>query len=213
LTADTQTLFGANGSQECGTDSARDAEGREHKLTRYLDELDEGREGAMERLVALVYDELRALAHRFLREEAATTLEPTALVHEVYLRFAGSSSAGCRNRLEFFRVAAAAMRRLLIDRARSRSAAKRGGGRRRLSLEELNGTAFERDAWLVALDDALDDLAAFDADLAKLIELRYFGGLTVEETARMLDVSPVTVKRRWRLAKGWLHRAMTGDAP
>ena len=177
-------------------------------VTQALQELD-GRGGeAAEKLLPLVYDDLRRLADRYFRDEPADlTLQPTALVHEVYMRLIGSSTPlEFKSRAQFFAVAAQAMRHLLIDHARRRRAARRGGGRARLSLEDVSEPAKDRDEYLVALDDALTDLDAVDRQLSRIIELRFFGGLTVEETAQVMGVSPITVKRRWRLAKGWLHR-------
>jgi RNA polymerase sigma factor (TIGR02999 family) len=177
-------------------------------VTQALGELD-GRGGeAAEKLLPLVYDDLRRLADRYFRDEPADlTLQPTALVHEVYMRLIGSSTpVEFKSRAQFFAVATQAMRHLLIDHARRRRAARRGGGRPRLSLEDVSEPAKDRDEYLVALDDALTDLDAVDRQLSRIIELRFFGGLTVEETAHVVGVSPITVKRRWRLAKAWLHR-------
>ena len=166
---------------------------------------DGGKPDSADRLLPLVYDELRRLADRCFQDEPADhTLQPTALVHEVCLRLIGDPSL--RNRAQFLSVAVSAMRRLLIDHARRRRAAMRGGGRRRVSLEGIADRAVDRDAYLVALDDALTELAGIDGELSRVIELRFFGGLSVEETAQVLGVSPATVKRRWKLAKGWLHR-------
>ena len=178
------------------------------KVTQALLELNGSRGEAAEKLLPLVYDELRRLADHYFRDEPADqTLQPTALVHEVYMRLVGSSAPlEWKSRAQFFAVAAQAMRHLLIDHARRRRAARRGGDRRRLSLEDVSEPAADRDEYLVALDDALTDLDAIDRQLSRIIELRFFGGLTVEETAQVMGVSPITIKRRWRLAKGWLHR-------
>ena len=178
------------------------------KVTQALLELNGCKGEAAAKLLPLVYDDLRRLADRYFRDEPADqTLQPTALVHEVYMRLVGSSTPiEFKNRAQFFAVAAQAMRHLLIDHARRRRAARRGGGRPRLSLEDVSEPAADRDEYLVALDDALTDLDAVDRQLSRIIELRFFGGLTVEETAHVVGVSPITVKRRWRLAKGWLHR-------
>ncbi len=176
-------------------------------VTRALDELARGKSGAAAALLPMVYDELRRLADQYLRNEPSDqTLQPTALVHEVYIRLVGGNECAWENRAQFFSVAARAMRRLLIDHARRRRAAKRGGGARKLSLEEVLEPSAGRDDYLVALDDALTDLASLDPQLSRVTELRFFGGLSVEETAQVLEVSPTTVKRMWRLAKGWLHR-------
>ena len=178
--------------------------------TQVLEALAGGDAGAADRLLPLVYDELRGLADRYLRDESsAQTLQPTALVHEVYIRLIGSDSRSWESRAHFFAVAAQAMRRLLIDHARRRRAVKRGGDRRRYALDDVAPPLVDRDEYLVALDEALTDLAAVDRQLSSLIELRFFAGLTCDETARVLGVAPITVKRMWRLAKGWLHREIT----
>ena len=166
------------------------------EVTRLLADLERGGAEATERLLPLVYDELRRLADAYLHDEPpGQTLQPTALVHEVYLRLIGSDGGAWQSRGQFFSVAARAMRRLLIDHARRRRAARRGGGRRKLSLDEIAEPARDRDTYLVALDDALTGLANVDEQLARVVELRFFGGLSVEETARVLEVSPATVKR------------------
>ncbi len=181
--------------------------------TRALAQLDGGNAESPEALLPLVYDDLRRLAGRYFQDEPADqTLQPTALVHEVWLRLNGAPSP--RNRVQFLSTAARTMRHLLIDHARRRRAAMRGGGCKRVSLEEAADRAADRDAYLVALDDALRDLAGIDGELCRVIELRFFGGLSVEETAQVLGLSPATVKRRWTLAKGWLHRQIiAGDLP
>ena len=182
-----------------------------------------GNDAAADELLPIVYDELRRLAGSYLRNEPPNqTLQPTALVHEAYLRIVGPDGSGgsggsggshsCANRAQFFAIAARAMRRLLIDHARRRRAVKRGGDRRRLPLEDVNELSVDRDEYVVALDDALTELAELDPQLSRVIELRFFGGLNVEETALVIGVSPVTVKRRWRMAKGWLHREIVKGA-
>ncbi len=179
------------------------------EVTQVLAEMARGDEDAATRLLPIVYDELRRLAAQYLRgEHAAQTLQPTALVHEVYLKLVGTCSF--EDRAQFFSVAARAMRRLLIDHARRRCAARRGGGRPKVTLDEVIEPTFDRDDYIVALDDALTELTAVDAELARVVELRFFGGLTIDETARVLDVSPMTIKRMWKLARGWLHREITG---
>ncbi len=178
------------------------------EVTQALLELDGGSGEAAAKLLPLVYDELRRLADHYFRDEPVDqTLQPTALVHEVYIRLVGSSTpVECKSRAQFFAVAAQTMRHLLIDHARRRRAARRGGDRRRLSLEDVSEPAVDRDEYLVALDDALTELDAVDRQLSQIVELRFFGGLSVGETAQVMGVSPITIKRRWRLAKGWLHR-------
>lgn len=179
-------------------------------VTEALAALTRGNGHAAAELLPLVYDELRRLAERYLgNEPPGQTLQPTALVHEVYLRLVGRDDRTWENRAQFFAVAAQAMRRMLIDHARRRRSAKRGGNRRKLSLDDVAEPSADRDAYLVALDDALTELALIDRQLSRVIELRFFGGLTVQETARVMEVAPVTVKRMWKLAKGWLHREVT----
>ena len=161
---------------------------------------------------ALVYDELRKLAASALRHERSDhTLQPTALVHEAYLRLADEPTARWENRSHFMAVAARAMRRILVDHARKHKAVKRGSGAVRLSLDDLERAATSpSDAVdLVALDDALGRLANLDPRQARIVELRFFGGLSVEETAAVVDASARTVKRDWQLARAWLKREMT----
>jgi len=161
----------------------------------------------------LVYDELHRMARRYMvREQAAHTLQATALVNEAYLRMVDLRKVQWQNRAHFFAVSAQLMRRILVDFARSRNYQKRGGGRRRVTLDEALEVSPEQDADLVLLDDALNALAAIDDRKRRVVELRFFGGLTVEETAHVLEVSPDTVMRDWKMAKVWLLREMTGDA-
>jgi len=169
-----------------------------------------GERGALDRLVPLVYEELRRLARRQMRRErAGDTLQTTALVNEAYLRLVDYERVRPRDRSHFLAIAAQAMRRILIERARSRRSDKRGSGAQKVSLAEVAEAADERAADLVALDDALHALAAIDARKAQLVELRYFGGLTIEETADVLGVSTPTVERDWRTARIWLHREIS----
>jgi RNA polymerase sigma factor (TIGR02999 family) len=157
----------------------------------------------------LVYKELRRLAKRYMAgERPGHTLQTTALINEAYLRLIDHRDMSWQNRAHFFGVAAQAMRRVLVDHARTRDAAKRGGRTPKAPLEEA-ATIFERPEELIALDRALNDLAAIDPRKSRMVELRYFGGLSVEETAEVLEVSPVTVMREWRAAKAWLLREMT----
>lgn len=163
-------------------------------------------------LLPLVYDELRRLARGYLgRERPGQTLQPTALVNEAYLRLARDRKQDWRSRARVVGIAAVSMRQILIERARARDAQKRGGGRARVTLDEglLAGEA--RTVDLLAVDEALVRLAGFDARQARLVELRFFGGLTVEECAEVLDISPATVKRDWTLARAWLQREITRD--
>jgi RNA polymerase sigma factor (TIGR02999 family) len=180
------------------------------QVTQILNDLRRGEPHAADRLLPLVYDELRALARRYFgQERPGHTLQPTALVHEAYVRLVGEAEAGWEDRAHFFTVAARAMRRILVDHARVRGAVKRGGLARRQPFEAAELSAARPDEYVVALDEALVDLAEFDPHLARLVELRFFGGLTVDETAAVLGASASTVKREWTIAKGWLHRAIS----
>lgn len=171
-----------------------------------------GDEQALATLVPLVYDELRRLAARYLRRERpGQTLQATALVHDVYIRLLQDSHLSWQNRAHFFGIAARSMRQILIERARTRGAAKRGGGLVRVTLDPGLIAAEAESFELEALDDALTRLALLDADLARVVEVRFFGGLTIEETAEALNLSPATIKRRWSLAKAWLVRELGND--
>lgn len=168
---------------------------------------------AMERLIPLVYDELRAIAHRQLRgERAQHTLGTTALVHEAYLRLVDQRRADWRDRAHFFAVAARVMRRVLIDYARRRAAGKRDGVRKAVSLDEALMVVDEQVDLLLELDEALTRLSEQDERLARVVELRYFAGLTDAETAEVLGVSPRTVRYDWIKAKGWLYRELSDEA-
>lgn len=181
------------------------------ELTRLLKAWSEGDPAAGEELLPLVYDELRRQAARHLRRERSDhTLRPTALVHEAYLRLAGQKRAQWESRGQFFAVAAQVMRRVLVDHARERAAAKRLGGRLRVELEEGLAIELPPDADVLAVDEALRELAVLDPRRARLVELRFFGGLTGEETAAALGVSEATVTREWRLARAWLFRRLRG---
>lgn len=182
-------------------------------ITSLLQELQEGNEAAVEQLMPLVYDALRGIAHNQLRRERkGHTLGTTALVHEAYLKLLGQPDIAWKGRTHFFAVAAQAMRRILVDYARRHSAQKRGGGAAKLPLDEAMAVAATHAADLVALDEALQHLETFDARQAQIVEYRFFGGLTIEETAALLGVSPSTVKREWKMAKAWLHHTMTSSA-
>jgi RNA polymerase sigma factor (TIGR02999 family) len=169
--------------------------------------LTDGDRGVLDELLPLIYNELRRLASSYLRRERdGHTLQPTALVHEAYLRLVDQTSVNWKDRAHFLGVAAQMMRRILVDHARAREAEKRGGEFQKLSLDEnLDVPVGERDINLVALDDALSRLAEIDPQKSKVVELRFFGGLSVEETAEVLGVSAPTVKRQWRMAKAWLY--------
>jgi RNA polymerase sigma-70 factor, ECF subfamily len=164
-------------------------------------------------LLPIVYQELRRLAAGYLRrEKPGQTLQPTALVHEAYLRLMKDRPGRWQNRAHFCAIAANSMRQILIERARARGAAKRGGARHRITLDEGLVAGGDRSIDLLALDEALQRLAALDPEQARLVELRFFGGLTVEETAEAMDISPATVKRHWTVAKAWLTRELEGPA-
>lgn len=169
-----------------------------------------GDESALDRLIPLVDSELRRLAHHYIRgERTGHTLQTTALVNEAYLRLVDSSRVQWQNRAHFFAVSAQLMRRILVDYARARRSQKRGGGLEQVSLDGAPPIACEREPDLVALDEALSALAAIDDRKSRVVELRFFGGLSVEETAEVLQVSPETVMRDWRLAKSWLLRELS----
>lgn len=179
------------------------------EVSQLLAEWSGGDRAALDKLMPLIHEELRRLAHRHLRQErAGHTLQTSALVNEVYLRLVEERAMRWQDRAHFFAVAAQLMRLILVDYARARRYAKRGGGARHLPLDEAVTVAATRSADLIALDDALHGLAAFDARKSRVAELRFFGGLSVEETAEVLGVSAVTVMREWRLAKAWLHREL-----
>jgi RNA polymerase sigma factor (TIGR02999 family) len=181
----------------------------DHAVTRLLLAWGGGDQTAFEQLIPIVHDELRRLARRQMRNERpGHTLQPTALVHEAYLRLVDVRNIPWKDRSHFFAIAARSMRQILVEFARSRRFQKRGGGAEILVLDaELAG--LERGKDLVALDDALQLLATFDARKAQVVELRFFGGLNIDETADALDVSPKTVARDWKLAKVWLLRELT----
>ena len=165
---------------------------------------------ASDRILPLVYEELRLLAHRRLaKESTGPTLDTTGLVHEAYMRLARGKDTSWANRAHFFAAAAVAMRRILIERARHQRAAKHGGRRARVTLDDGVAMVPARSADLLALDEALDRLEAHDRALSELVTLRFFGGLNVEETAETLGVSPRTVERKWAFARAWLHDALT----
>jgi len=166
---------------------------------------------ALEKLMPIVYAELRILARRQLRKEhPGQTLETTDLVHEAYLKLVNQRRVRWQNRGHFYAIAACVMRRILVDRARTRKRAKRGGGAAQVSLSQA-GLAPEPEFDFVAFDEALDKLTQIDERKSKIVELRFFGGLSVEETAEFLDISPVTVMRDWRMAKAWLHKALNSE--
>lgn len=190
-------------------------------ITGLLKAFSRGDQRAQEELIPFVYEHLRAQARRYMRHEGTSvTLQSTALVHEAYLRLVNTHDIDWHDRAHFFALAAQIMRRILIDAARARAAVKRGGGAARVDhssavdLDQIPSTDSDAaSSSLCALDDALESLARIDPRRAKVIELRFFGGLTVEETSEVLQVSPQTVMRDWRLARAWIARELGGDSP
>lgn len=179
----------------------------QHEITRLLADWSNGDRQALEKLTPLVYDELRRLAGRYLRQErAGHTLQSTALVHEAYMKLVGQNNVRWQNRAHFFGIAAQMIRRILVDYARARKADKRGAGAEKLSLDEAIALPGGQDLDLVALDDALEGLAKIDPRQSRLVELRFFAGLTIEETAEVMQMSLATAKRDWVSAKAWLSR-------
>ena len=184
-----------------------------NEVTQLLREWSQGDETAHEKLMPLVYAELRKMAHRHMASQnPGHTLQTTALIHEAYMRLVNQPEKEWQSRSHFFAVASRAMRHILVDYARSKQAEKHGGGTLELSLDEALTVSQERAAEMVALDDALQELARIDQRKCQVVELRFFGGLSVEETAEVLNVSPVTVMRDWSMAKAWLHRELSKAA-
>jgi RNA polymerase sigma factor (TIGR02999 family) len=184
-----------------------------HSVTELLHAWGDGDATALDRLTPIVYTELKRQAARYLRREApGHTLQTTALVHEAYLRLADGSDTKWESRSQFFAIAAKLMRRILVDHARTRHAEKRGGSAIQVPLEEDTAPAAERGVDLLALDEALVRLAQLDERQAKVVELRYFAGLGIEETGETLGISPATVKREWTVARVWLKRELTSGA-
>lgn len=196
-----------------GASEVRKTMSEQFDITQLLIEWNSGDQAALERLMPVVYEELRKIARRHLRNESNTgTLQTTALVHEAYLKLIDQTRINWQNRAQFFGIAAQMMRRILIDHARKRLRDKRGGKAIKLSLDD--GTvdvSDERAAELVALDEALKKLAEQEPNKAKLVELRYFGGLSIEETAEVLGVGTATVIRQWRIVKAWLYNEIAGE--
>ena len=182
-----------------------------HNISHLLKEWNAGDPEALDRLTPLVYEELRRQAARYLRRERpGHTLQTTALIHEAYLRLADAKDVQWQDRAHFFAIAANLMRRILVDHARRRDADKRGGSQVRVQLDEALALANESEVDLLAVDEALNRLAAIDPQQARVVELRFFSGLSVEETAAALGVSATTVKRDWRVARAWLRREIGG---
>jgi len=185
------------------------------EVTQWLVAWSNGDSAALDQLIPLVHEELRRLAKRYMRQERrrerqGVTLQTTALVNDAYLRLIDARNIQWESRAHFFAIAARLMRRIMVDYARSRNYLKRGGAAQRVSLEEAAVLSEERAPDLVALDDALDALAKIDDRMSRVVELRFFGGLSVDETARVLKVSSKTVMRDWRLAKSWLLHELDG---
>lgn len=188
-------------------------ESAREQVTRLLVDWGQGNKEALDLLTPIVYRELHNLAARYLRlERHAATLQPTALVHEAYLKLVAQDAPDWQSRSHFFGVAAHLMRQILVDNARKHKTEKRGGGLANVPLDEALSLAPERSAGVIALDDALNQLAVVDERKAKVIELRFFGGMTVDETAEALGISVATVGREQRLAEAWLHRTMSRTA-
>jgi RNA polymerase sigma factor (TIGR02999 family) len=184
-----------------------------HEVTALLLDWNEGKEDALEKLMPLVYKELRRLAHQYLnKERAGHTLLTTDLVNEAYLRLIDQQRVQWQNRAHFFGIAATLMRRILVDHARRKKRVKRGAGAQLISLKEAAVVSRQSNVDILALDEALSCLAKIDERKARVVELRFFGGLEVEEVAEFLEVSTITVLRDWKMAKAWLHRALS-DGP
>ena len=183
-----------------------------HELTQLLIDWSNGSQDALEQLCPLVYEELRRLAHRYMsRERPGHSLQTTAVVHEAYLRLIDQKHVQWQNRAHFFAIAAQMMRRILITHAQSRAYAKRGGGTLNVSLDEAAILSRERASELIALDEALTSLTAIDLRRSRVVELRFFGGLSNEEIAEVLKISANTVTRDWNVAKAWLYREMSKE--
>jgi RNA polymerase sigma-70 factor (ECF subfamily) len=182
-------------------------------ITEMLIELTDGNKEVVNHILPHIYDELRKLASSYLRKERSNhTLQPTALVHEAYMKLIDQNRVKWQNRAHFFGIAAQVMRRILMDHARKHQAEKRGGEFEKLPIEEeILIVSHDKSAELVALDDALEELAKLDPDKAKIVELRYFGGLSIEETAEVMGVSVPTVNRHWKMAKAWLFSQISNN--
>ena len=180
-----------------------------HEVTQLLIQWSNGDKAALDKLMPLIYEELRQLARHYMnRERAGHTLQTTALVNEAYLRLINRKQVHWQNRAHFFAIAAHLMRSILVDHARSHAYAKRGGGARKIALDEALAVSQQRAADVVALDDALKRLAEIDRQQSRIVELKFFGGLTIEETAEVLGLSPATIKREWSTAKAWLYHEL-----
>lgn len=184
------------------------------EVTRLLRDWGNGDQQALEKLVPLIYNELRQMAHKCLyRERPGHTLQTTALVHEAYLKLIDQRDARWQNRAHFFAIAAQAMRRILVDSARRHTALKRGGPAENLALEEAANVSLEPDPILLPLDEALITLAEIDSQQSRIVELRFFGGLTIEETAEVMKLSTDMIKREWAMARAWLRQTLADRPP
>jgi len=183
-------------------------------VTQLLERWSQGDEEALGQLMPLVYDELHRLAGAYLRRERREhTLQPTALIHETFIKLVDQDHPNWKNRAQFFGVAAQLMRRILVDHARRHHASKRGGDRFNVSLRNVGGFGNQPDADLLTLNDALDKLAKMDPQQSRLVELKFFGGLTIEEIAEVMEVSHATVEREWKTARLWLKSELTKTTP
>ena len=185
-------------------------EAQTHGLTQLLIDWSNGDQSAFDKLMPLIDEELRRLAHRYMsRERAGHTLQTTALVNEAFVRLVNRKNVNWQNRAHFFGLAAQLMRTILVDHARSHACAKRGGGAFKLELDDALVVSQKKAAEVIALNDALNELARLDPQQSRIVELRFFGGLTVEETAEVLHLSPATIKREWSTAKAWLYHELS----
>ena len=181
-----------------------------HDITQLLVDWSKGDRAALDKLLPVVEHELRRLAHHYMsRERAGHTLQTTALVNEAFVRLVHRKNVEWQNRAHFFGIAAQLMRTILVDHARSHACAKRGGAAGKLELDEALVVSQQKAAEVIALDEALQQLALLDPQQSRIVELRFFGGLTVEEAAEVLHISPATIKREWSSAKAWLYRELT----
>ena len=181
-----------------------------HEVTQLLIQWSNGDKAALDKLMPLIYGELRQLARHYMKSErSGHTLQTTALVNEAYLRLINRKQVQWQNRAHFFAIAAQLMRSILVDHARSHAYAKRGGGARKIALDDAMAVSQQRATEVVALDDALKRLAEIDPQQSRIVEMKFFGGLTIEETAEVLGLSPATIKREWRTAKAWLYHELS----
>ncbi len=182
----------------------------QQNVTLMLENCIKGKKGAVDQLLPYVYDELRRISSKYLNEEYRNhTLQTTELVHEAYIKMVGNENINWQNRAHFFGIAAQSMRQILVDHARKRKSIKRGEGKMNISLEDAFEISEKSDDQIIALDDALNKLEMFEERPGKIVELRFFSGLTIEETAEALDISPATAKRDWIFAKAWLYREIS----